>query len=74
MANKMMITGKVTKTPEHIELNRFWVTVETAGGKEIVVIVDGAGLDGRLSVGTVVSFLAVMDGEDIVAESVSYKR
>ena len=48
MANKMMITGKVVKKPEHIELGKYNITVQTSGGREITVMVDSEGIDERI--------------------------
>ena len=45
MANKMMITGKVVKKPEHIELGKYNITVQTSGGREITVMVDSEGIN-----------------------------
>ena len=74
MANKMMITGKVVKKPEHIELGKYNITVQTAGGREITVMVDSEGINERIEVGMLVSFLAVKDGDVVAADSVSYKK
>ena len=74
MANKMMITGKVVKKPEHIELGKYNITVQTSGGREITVMVDSEGIDERIEVGMLGSFLAVKDGDVVAADSVSYKR
>lgn len=71
MANKMMITGKVVKKPEHIELGKYNITVQTAGGREITIMVDREGINERIEVGMLVSF---KDGDVVAADSVSYKR
>lgn len=72
MEKKMMITGKVIKKPEHIELGKYNVTVRTKGGKELVIQVDSEGIDERLEIGMTVAFSAVMVDEVIVADKVSY--
>ena len=72
MEKKMMITGKVIKKPEHIELGKYNVTVRTKGGKELVVMIDSEGIDERLEIGMTVAFTAVMVDDVIVADNVSY--
>lgn len=72
MEKKMMITGKVIKKPEHIELGKYNVTVRTKGGKELVIQIDSEGIDERLEIGMTVAFSAVMVDEVIVADKVSY--
>lgn len=73
MDKKMMITGKVIKKPEHIELGKYNVTVRTKGGKELTVMIDSEGIDERLEVGMTVAFSAVMVDDVIVATNVTYK-
>ena len=70
MEKKMMITGKVIKKPEHIELGKYNVTVRTKGGKELVIQIDSEGIDERLEIGMTVAFSAVMVDEVIVADKV----
>ena len=73
MDKKMMITGKVIKKPEHIELGKYNVTVRTKGGKELTVMIDSDGIDERLEVGMTVAFSAVMIDDVIVATNVTYR-
>lgn len=73
MEKKMMITGKVIKKPEHIELGKYNVTVRTPGGKELIVQIDSDGIDERLEVGMTVAFSAVMVDDVIVATNVTYR-
>ena len=73
MEKKMMITGKVIKKPEHIELGKYNVTVRTKGGKELVIQVDSEGIDERLEIGMTVAFSTVMVDDVIVATNVTYR-
>ena len=73
MEKKMMITGKVIKKPEHIELGKYNVTVRTKGGKELVIQIDSEGIDERLEIGMTVAFSAVMVDDVIVATNVTYR-
>ena len=72
MEKKMMITGEVIKKLEHIELGKYNVTVRTPGGKELTVQIDSEGIDERIEVGMTVAFTAIIVGEVIVADKVSY--
>ena len=74
MEKKMMITGEVIKKPEHIELGKYNVSVRTKGGKKLTVQIDSEGIDERLEVGMTVAFTAIIVGEVIVADNVSYSR
>ena len=73
MEKKMMITGKVIKKPEHIELGKYNVTVRTKGGKELVIQIDSEGIDERLEIGMTVAFSTVMVDDVIVATNVTYR-
>lgn len=74
MEKKMMITGEVIKKPEHIELEKYNVTVRTKGGKELIVQIDSEGIDERLEVGMTAAFTATMVDNVIVADKVNYSR
>ena len=74
MEKKIMITGEVIKKPEHIELDKYNVTVRTKGGKELTVQIDSEGIDERLEIGMTAAFTATMVDDVIVADRVSYSR